>query len=202
MKLRLSRHMRLAIGLAVVAVAMGGVWWIVDTTNQLRPYLVTTTPLLSGETFESAGVDVVYLTSPAGNLGLIAPERSDEFRGQVAAMEIPAGTVLLASHFGAEQSRDVTAFSVRIDIGGARWLAPGRYVDVWVSAPMDNQQFSVPEVASSMARIVEARGEEGFAANPDLVRVDLEVSRRDLAALVHARANSFDIQLSPSVPVD
>ena len=202
MKLRLGRHARLVLGLAVVAISMGGVWWIVDSTNQLRPYLVTTTPLVSGDAFESAGMDVVYLASPSGDLGLIAPQRSEEFRGQVAAMEIPAGTVLLSSHFGAEQSRDHTSFSVRVDIGGARWLAPGRDVDVWVSAPMENQQFSVPEVASARARILETRSDEGFAANPDIVRVDLEVSRRDLAALVHARANAFDIQLSPSVPTD
>jgi len=47
---------------------------------------------------------------------------------------------------------------------------------------------------------VALRQEEGFAANPSIIDVDVEVASRDIAQLVHASANGFDIRLTPSTP--
>jgi hypothetical protein len=54
-------------------------------------------------------------------------------------------------------------------------------------------------VAGPRATITGVRVDEGFAADTTRVTVDLMVGRRELPALIHARANDYSIQVSPEV---
>ncbi len=194
------RWVRVLTGLSIVVLSTGGVWWVVDSTHQLEPYLVTSQEVLPGDEFSTLALEVVYLAVPAGNPGLIAAGERERWGDFVARGSIASGSVLVEGMFGPRPRTNETAFSLQIDIGPAQWLVPGERVDVWVSPPREDQQFSVPTIAAPAARIVSIRANEGFAADPDLLRVDLVVETRDLAPLIHARANGFNIQLSPSVP--
>lgn len=193
------RWIRLLAGLSIVSVSIGGVWWVVDSTHQLQPYLAASDDVLAGEEFSHLALDVVYLATPGGNPGLIAATEQAAWRDFVATGPISSGSILVEGMFGPQPPTNETAFSLQVDIGPARWLSPGERVDVWISAPRDDQQFSIPVIAAPAARIVSTRAQEGFAADPDLLRVDLVVDTRDLPHLIHARANGFNIQLSPTV---
>jgi len=194
-----SRWARLAAGLSVIIFAIAGVWWVVESTNRLEAYLVAGADIAEGQAIESAALDEVYLATPGGNPGLATPSDADAWSGYVAASDIAAGSILLTDSFEPPPVTNETSFSVQVTIGATEWLVRGQHVDVWVSPPRDDQQFSVPSVAAPAARIVAIRQQEGFAADPDVLRVDLMVDSRDLPTLIHARANGFDIQLSPSV---
>lgn len=194
-----GRMARLVLGLGIVGISVGGVWWVVGSAHHLEPYLITTQAVSPGQRLADVPTQTVYLGTPAGNPGLLTPESLDTHGALIAATTLASGSVLLHSHFIEPAPSEHSAFSVQVSSGGAQWLNTGHYVDVWISAPMENQQFTIPVVAAPAARIEAIRAEEGFAANPEVVRVDLSVTRRDLPALVHALANGFDIQLSPTV---
>lgn len=194
-----SRLARLVLGLGIVGISVGAVWWVVGSVNTLEPYLITTQDVSQGQKLADVATQTVYLGTPSGNPGLLTPAFLEDHGGLIAGASFPGGSVLLESHFVEPTPRDHSAFSVQVASGGASWLDTGQYVEVWISAPMENQQFAIPVVAAPAARIVAIRAEEGFAANPEVVRVDLAVGRRDLPALIHASANGFDIQLSPTV---
>ncbi|WP_158665606.1 hypothetical protein [Pontimonas salivibrio] len=194
-----GRMARLILGLGIVGISVGGVWWVVGSVNHLEPYLIATQDVTPGQRLADVSTQTVYLGTPSGNPGLLTPEALDTHGSLIAETTLSRGSVLLEGHFVQPAPSDQSAFSVQVSSGGAGWLNTGHYVDVWISAPMENQQFAIPVVAAPAARIVAIRAEEGFAANPEVVRVDLAVTSRDLPALVHALANGFDIQLSPAV---
>lgn len=196
---RRGRVIRLVVGLGIVGISVGGVWWVVGSVNTLEPYLITTQEVSPGQPLTDVVTQTVYLATPSGNPGLLTPEAIEQDGGLVAGMGLSGGSLLLESYFLEPEPTDQSAFSVQVNGGGAGWLTAGHYVDVWISAPRENQQYAIPAVAAPAARIVAIRAEEGFAANPELVRVDLAVGSRDLPALIHAQANDFDIQLSPTV---
>ena len=130
---------------------------------------------------------------------MATPADIGSWQGYVATSDIAEGTILRGDSFAPPPLTNDTSFSVQVTIGATEWLVRGHYVDVWVSPPRDDQQFSVPNVAAPAARIIDIRQQEGFAADPDVLRVDLVVDARDLPPLIHARANGFDIQLSPTI---
>ena len=197
-KKRWFRHTRLLVGVALVSGSAATGWFLLAEAQRSEPYLVIATNIAKGQPATEEAVDEVLLGGAAEEIGLVRPEELDQYADYVAVTDLVAGDVLRRSDLERPVPTDSTRFSVEVDTGGADWLSRGTVVEVWVSPATADQQFSVPYVASPSARIVAVHADEGFAANPALVRVDLEVGRRDLPELVHARANGFDIQLSPT----
>ena len=191
------RHMRLLVGALLVAGSSAAGWFLLSAAQSSEPFVVMTVDVTKGQAVTAEAVDEVLLGGAVGGIGLVRPAELEQFADYVAVSDLRAGDVLRRSDLQLPMPTDSTRFSVEVDTGGADWLSRGTVVEVWVSPATADQQFSVPYVAAPSARIVAVRAEEGFAANPALVRVDLEVGRRDLPELVHARANGFDIQLSP-----
>lgn len=194
----MSGSVRLIVGIAIVAVSLGGVWWVVDSTSQLEPYVVTVDDVVPGGLVEDIDTEVVYLANPGNSVALLRPSQWEQLEGLVARGPIPAGSLLQATWFDQPVPSDDSIFRVEVDIGGASWLTPGAVVDIWVSAPMENQRFSLPMIEAAGAQVLTTTYQEGFAANPEVVLVDIGLNQRDLPALIHARANDFDIQLTPS----
>lgn len=192
------RHVRLVVGLVLVAGSATTGWFLVSEARSSEPYVVLTTDIAKGQPVTPEATDEVFLGGASDDIGLVQPTELAEFVDYVAVGDLVAGDVLRRSDLDIPLPTGATRFSVEVDTGGTDWLSRGTTVEVWVSPPTADQQFSVPYVAAPSARIVAVQAEEGFAANPALVRVDLEVPRRDLPELVHARANGFDIQLSPA----
>lgn len=194
----LSGSVRLFVGVAIVAGSLGGVWWVVNSTSQLEPFVVTVNEVVQGHPVEDIDTEVVYLANPGNAVALIRPPQWEQLEGLVARGPIPAGSLLQTTWFDQPMPSDDSVFRVEVDIGGANWLTPGAVVDIWVSAPIENQRFSLPMVEAAGARVLATTYQEGFAANPEVVLVDIGLNQRDLPALIHARANDFDIQLTPS----
>ena len=196
-KKRWFRHTRLFVGVLLVAGSGAAGWFLFAEAQHSEPYVVIATDIGQGQAVTAERVQEVSLVGDTEGLGLVRPAELNQFADYVAVSDLVAGDVLRRSDLQRPLPSDSTRFSVEVDTGGADWLSRGTAVEVWVSPQTSEQQFSVPFVAAPSARIVAVRADEGFAANPALVWVDLEVSRRDVPELVHARANGFDIQLSP-----
>jgi hypothetical protein len=190
---------RIPLGLAILALSLGGVWWVVEEMNHLEPYLVTVADAPAGSSLEAIEFSEVYLASPGTTLPFLQP--GDEFAGSERQLSsaLPAGSIVHEGLLQTPPPADTTVFTVTLDIGGAPWLVPGARVEVWVAPPLADQAFSVPVVVAPRATITGVRVDEGFAADTTRVTVDLMVGRRELPALIHARANDYSIQVSPEV---
>ena len=81
---------------------------------------------------------------------------------------------------------------------GAPWLVPGARVDVWMSPAIEQGLFGPPRIVAHHAVVAGVRSEEGFAADPSVVNVDIRVVRRDAPAIIGALANSFPLHLTPT----
>ena len=190
---------RIPLGLAIVALSVGGVWWVVDDMNTLEPYLITTTDVVEGTPLSDIAFDEVLLASPGHALDVLRPgEETIDVDRRVAA-DIPAGSLISRGHVEVPPPANTTTFTATLDVGGAPWLVPGAHVEVWVAAPLPDQSFSVPVVIAPRALVVGVRMDEGFAADSTQVTVDIQVNRRELPSLIHARANDYSIQVSPVV---
>lgn len=190
-------HARLAGGLALVAGSVTGVWVIVHEASSFEEYLVTTEPVLAGTPVSQVQWDLVPMGSAGRQLGFLSPEELEPTDQRVLRTDLPAGAPVLADQLRAEVPTDYTTFTTTIGVGGAPWLFPGATVEIWTSPPQADQTFSPPVVSSPLALVSGVRVEEGFAADSSIATVDLVVHRRELPELIHARANGFDIQLSP-----
>ena len=190
---------RIPIGLALIASSMAGVWWVVDEMNRLEPYLIAAVDTPAGTPLGSIEFSEVYLASPGAPLNLLRPgdETRQPERTLIAAL--PAGSLLSDALLHVPPPADTTVFTATLDLGGAPWLVPGAQVEVWVAAPLEDQSFSIPLVVAPNARVTGVRVDDGFAADTSRVTVDLLVDRRELPALIHARANDYSIQVSPVV---
>lgn len=190
---------RIPLGLAMVALSVGGVWWVVDEMNTLEPYLIATADVVAGTPLSEIPFEEVLLSSPGHSLDVLRPgdETLDADRTVVA--DIPAGSLISRGHVQVPPPANTTTFTATLDVGGAPWLVPGAHVEVWVAAPLPDQSFSVPVVIAPRALVVGVRMDEGFAADNTQVTVDVQVNRRELPSLIHARANDYSIQVSPVV---
>ncbi len=195
---RWFRQVRLLMGLLLVTGSATAGWFLMSEAQSSEPYVVLAADVARGQPLGAESTAEVFLGGASDDIGLVQPSELPELADYVAVSDLVAGDVLRRSDLDLPMPSGATRFNVEVDTGGADWLARGTTVEVWVSPATADQQFSVPYVAAASARIVAVQAEEGFAANPALVRVELEVHRRDLPELVHARANGFDIQLSPS----
>jgi hypothetical protein len=190
---------RIPLGLAVVAISVGGVWWVVNEMNTLEPYLVTQSAVVAGTPLKDIAFEEVLLSSPGRVLEILRPGDEGVDPDRTVTADLPAGSFLAQEQLRVAPPADATTFTATLDIGGAPWLVSGALVEVWVAAPLPDQSFSVPVVIAPQAVVVGVRMDEGFAADSTRVTVDLQVNRRELPSLIHARANDYSIQVSPVV---
>ena len=189
---------RTLIGVSLVLASLGGVWFVVSETNQLEPYLVARTDVPAHTVVDSIEFDVIYLASPGAEMDYLTPDSLPSVANLSVMTALPAGSLVAFGMLDQPLPEDTTTFTVRLGIGGAPWLVPGARVEVWVAAPLEDQAFSVPVVVSPRALVMGVRSDDGFAADPTQVSVDVVVHRREIAELIHAAANNYSIQLSPA----
>jgi hypothetical protein len=194
-----ANTLRRVVGAVLVVAASAGVWWVVDRTNHLEPYLITVHDVAAGAAVGEIDFEVAYLSAPGTTLHYLRPGDTDALATSVLDTALPAGSLVDHRMVGVAPPADTTTFTVELGIGGAPWLVPGARVEVWVAAPLEDQEFSVPLVTSPQAIVTGVRSDDGFAADASQVSVDLLVPRREIGALIHAQANNYNIQLSPSV---
>ncbi len=192
-----ASSLRRSVGAALIVIAGAGAWWVVQETNHLEPYLLTASSVPAGTRIADIEFELAYLSAPGVALPYLSPSTKDALAESATDVALPAGSLVDQRMVGTPPPADSTTFTVELDIGGAPWLGAGEWVEIWVAAPLEDQDFSVPIVASPRALVTGVRVDEGFAADSSRVTVDLLVPRRGIAALIHAKANGYSIQLSP-----
>ncbi len=189
---------RIVVGLVMVLAGGGGTLALVGWMDNTRPYLTLTTDVVEGQTLTSADVTVVDLHVRQGSVPYVMASDRELVEGARVTRSLSAGELIPLHALGSPRALDTTTISMALNAGGAPWLAPGARVDVWMSPTIEQGQYGPPRIVATQAVVSGVRSEEGFAADPSVVNVDIRVVRRDAPAIIGALANSFPLHLTPS----
>ena len=189
---------RIIIGVVMVLSGGLGTLALVGWMDNTRPYLTVVSDVVEGQTLTSADVAVVDLHVRQGAVPYLMAGDQALVEGARVTRSLTAGELIPRSAVGSPRAIDTTTLTMALQAGGAPWLVPGARVDVWMSPAIEQGLYGPPRVVATSAVVSGVRSEEGFAADPTVVNVDIRVVRRDAPEIIGALANNFPLHLTPS----
>ncbi|WP_435743910.1 SAF domain-containing protein [Microbacterium sp. PMB16] len=201
----LSRHrrafwgdVRFLVGIALVALSITGVWFIVSTSDDATPVLQAQRTITQGEALRSSDFQVVELGLGALTDEYLAPQ--DLRTGQVASRTVREGEIVPVSvPADAEKSRSTTVL-VESSIGIPQDVLAGATVEVWHAPPLDDgRTFDTPRILVAdviVRRVIEA---EGMLADAG-TQVELVIDRADVADVLAAITGGSSLSVVPVGP--
>jgi Flp pilus assembly protein CpaB len=189
---------RIIVGLVMVLGGGVGTLALVGWMDTTKPYLSVVSDVVEGQTLTSNDVAVVDVHVRQGDVPYLMASDRELVEGARVTTSLSAGELIPLQALGSPRALDTTTITMPMQAGGAPWLLPGARVDVWMSPAIEQGLYGPPRVVSVHAVVSGVRSEEGFAADPSVVNVDIRVVRRDAPAIIGALANRFPLHLTPS----
>jgi Flp pilus assembly protein CpaB len=189
---------RIIVGIVMVLAGGVGTLALVGWMDTTRPYLTVINDVVEGQTLTGDDVSVVDLHVRQGDVPYLMESDLELVEGARVTRSLRAGELIPLHAVGSPRAVDTTTITMPFQAGGAPWLLPGARVDVWLSPAIEQGLYGPPRVVSVSAVVSGVRSEEGFAADPSVVNVDIRVVRRDAPAIIGALANRFPLHLTPS----
>lgn len=189
---------RIIVGVVMVLAGGMGVLALVGWMDTTRPYLTVVTDVAEGATLTSTDLTVVDLHVRQGAVPYLMASDRELVEGARVTRALTAGELIPLHALASPRALDTTTITMALGAGGAPWLTPGARVDVWMSPAIEQGLYGPPRVIATSAVVSGVRSEEGFAADPSVVNVDIRVVRRDAPAIIGALANTFPLHLTPS----
>jgi hypothetical protein len=189
---------RIVVGLVMVLTGAVGTLGLVGWMDTTKPYLTLVTDVVEGQTLTSSDVTVVDLHVRQGSVPYLMASDRELVEGARVTRSLQAGELIPLHALGSARALDTTTITMPLQAQGAPWLLPGVRVDVWMSPVIEQGLYGPPRIVSFSAVVSGVRSEEGFAADPSVVNVDIRVVRRDAPAIIGALANNFPLHLTPS----
>jgi hypothetical protein len=184
------------MGVTLVVLALSGVGLVVQESTQTRVIAVTLDTVVAGQRLSSADVQEVSVPDSAVFDSYATPD--DLSNSQVAIRSLPAGELIPLDAVGVEPMSDDSVVTLELSIGQPEWLQAGAVAELWVAPPAAENSFLAPFVLAPSITILHVTKDEGFAADSVTTRVDILVSRRHMAGVIHALANRYFVHLSPA----
>jgi hypothetical protein len=116
----------------------------------------------------------------------------------IVTQSLQAGELIPLDAVGMEPISDDSVITLELAIGQPEWLQAGAVAELWVAPPAAENSFLAPFVLAPAITILHVTKDEGFAADSVTTRVDILVSRRHMAGVIHALANRYFVHLSPA----
>ncbi len=189
---------RIIAGLVMVVLGGVGTLLLVGWMDTTKPYLALVNDVVEGQTLTTGDVTTVDMHVRAGAVPYLMASDRELVEGALVTRSLSAGELIPLHALGSPRALDTTTITMALQAGGAPWLSPGALVDVWMSPAIELGLYGPPRIVATSAVVSGVRAEEGFAADPSVVNVDIRVIRRDAPAIIGALANSFPLHLTPS----
>ena len=188
---------RLLVGVVLLTAGVVGTLSVVASLDSTTGYLVVTRDIPPGHPLTQEDLGIVYLHVREGEFPYLSDTELNQAIGSAALHPLRPGQLVPVGALSTPEALDATTVTVVAQIAGAGWLQPGVRVEVWMSPGADQGTLGVPRVVAPHAQVLAVRADEGFAADPRVVNVDLQVDRRDVASVIGALANNFPLHLTP-----
>lgn len=189
---------RFLIGMALIAISIGGVWLVLSSSGSTTPVLQANRTVVRGETLESADFQVVEVSLGSVTDRYLAPQ--DLRPGQVASRTVVEGELLssVAAQDAAESR--TTTIIVESSTGVPADVAAGRAVELW-HTPLgeDGRSLDEPRILVAAATVASVTKTEGMLATGGTA-VEVVVDRADVAALLAAITGGSVLSVVPIGP--
>ncbi|MEV7798344.1 hypothetical protein AB0O14_04590 [Microbacterium foliorum] len=183
---------RFLIGIAVVALSIGGVWAVVSSSGTTTPVLQATRTIALGEALVSGDFQVVEVGLGTVTDRYLAPQ---ELRpGQIASRTLVEGELLATSAVEDADADRTTTIIVESSTGIPAEVAAGSVIELWHSPPVgDDGSQSPPRILVADAIVASVTKTEGMLA-AEGTTAEVVIDRTDvpevLAAIIGGSALS------------
>ncbi|MDN3443491.1 hypothetical protein [Microbacterium sp. APC 3901] len=186
---------RFLIGIAVVALSIGGVWAVVSSSGTTTPVLQATRTIALGEPLVSADFQVVEVGLGTVTDRYLAPQ---ELRpGQVASRTLFEGELLATSAAEDAGSDRTTTIVVESSTGIPAEVAPGSIIELWHSPPAgDDGSQSPPRILVADAIVASVTTTEGMLA-AEGATAEVVIDRADVAEVLAAITGGSVLSVVP-----
>jgi hypothetical protein len=186
---------RFAIGIALVAVSVAGVVWIVNGTDSSVTVLAARDALSPGDRIRTGDLvpERVRLPGSPAHYFTAMPDG-----GLVVTRAIGAGELVPRSAVGS--AAGVRVASVVVPVVGelSRTIVPGAVVDLWSARTAEQGGFEPPVVLAASATVVRVSKAGDIIDAAGGSSVELLVARSRTARVLEAVANADSISLVPT----
>ncbi|MFT4234979.1 MAG: flagella basal body P-ring formation protein FlgA [Microbacterium sp.] len=153
---------RFYIGLALIALSIAGVWWVVSSTRTTEPVLVAAHTLVPGQVVTADDLAVVDVTLGQTAQNYLAPQQLQE--GVVATRTIADGELLATSAVAPADSWTTTTVVVHSATQAPSALAEGARVEVWQAPVSDTGEVDDPRILVADATVLRTATQSGMMA--------------------------------------
>lgn len=183
---------RFFLGIALIAVSIAGVWFVVSASRQTTPIYAAARTIVVGEVVESDDVRVVEVA-----LGQVEPTYlgSGEFAtGLVATRTIEKGELVPESSVGSADAATTTSVVVRSDVDVPASIRAGSTVEVWEAPLIERGLFEVPRILVADATVVAVTADESMIGG-GAATLELVIPRSDVSATLAAMAGGSSLSV-------
>ncbi|WP_311257677.1 SAF domain-containing protein [Microbacterium sp. WCS2018Hpa-9] len=186
---------RFLIGIAVVALSIGGVWAVVSSSGTTTPVLQATRTITLGEALVSDDFQVVEVGLGTVRDRYLAPQ--ELHAGQVASRTVVAGELMATSAAEDADANRTTTIVVESSTGIPADVTAGSIIELWHSPPIDDGgSQGPPRILVADAIVASVTKTEGMLA-AEGTTAEVVIDRADVAEVLAAITGGSVLSVVP-----
>lgn len=190
---------RFLLGIALIVVAIVGVWFVVAAARQTVPVFAASRTIVAGEPLSSGDLRVVEVSLGAAAQMYATPAAFAS--GSVATRTISEGELVPAASLAPAEAVRTTTVVVPSTTEIPAAVRTGSTVELWAAAQAERGVFDTPRILVSRATVV-AVAEERSMIGTSGTNVELVIERADVAATLAALADGSRLSIVPVAGAD
>ncbi|MFJ4997494.1 hypothetical protein ACIP5T_05040 [Microbacterium sp. NPDC088619] len=186
---------RFLIGIAVVALSIGGVWAVVSTSGTTTPVLQATRTIALGEALIASDFQVVEVGLGTVTDRYLAPQ---ELRtGQIASRTVFEGELMATAAAEDGDANRTTTIVVESSTGIPAGVAAGSVIELWHSPPVDDGSGQgPPRILVADATVASVTKTEGMLT-AEGTTAEVVIDRADVADVLAAITGGSVLSVVP-----
>jgi hypothetical protein len=189
---RSSVRRNLFLGMLLISISMGGVWWLIEANNRTEEFLVAAKPATSGSMITESSFRIVSLNLGESSRLYLKPgdlEPGNYLLNTMAVGQLVALGSVASAIIDARQPVVITS-----TMPLPRGVGVGDFVDIWVSESQEGGLFAEPLTLVLDAEIVDITTATGVMADQQ-PQVQVLVPVESVSPILDAVASKHALSL-------
>lgn len=185
---------RFLVGIALIALSIAGVWFVVDAARRTVPVLAADRTIAQGEAVTAADVRVVDVA-----LGQVADAYAVSGAledGVVATRTIAAGELVPMGALGEATAARTTSVVIDSAADVPASVGAGSLVEVWEAPLLERGLFDSPRILVADATVVSVSRDDSLMGGGSAA-LELVIPRADVAATLAALSGGSSLSVVP-----
>jgi hypothetical protein len=187
--------LRFFVGIALIALSVAGVWFVVDAAATTSPVFAASRTLVPGDPVTAADLTAVDAALGAAGEAYLGAEQLQP--GSVATRSIREGELVPRSALAPAAEVKVTTVVVSSATPVPSGVGPGAAVELWAAAADADGVLQTPSILVADATVARVR-ESGSMVGSGGTDVEIVIPRADVAATLEALSAGAALSLVPA----